>query len=263
MARFCTLNSGSSGNCTYIGSSGQGLLIDVGINCKTVEATLGSQGIEMESIKGILITHEHNDHIKGLKVLTKKHNITVYSTEKILNALLEKGHIHTGTQVISLETKTTEVFGFGVDYFRTLHDTDDSCGYRIELSNGQKIGIATDLGRITDVVEKGLFGSDLVLIESNYDEKMLDSGPYPYFLKKRIKSDNGHLSNDDCASFVIKQLKTGTTRIVLGHLSGENNMPILAKETTTCELNLSGAVEGIDYELFVAPRLKPSKLMIF
>ena len=144
-----------------------------------------------------------------------------------------------------------------------LHDANEPVGYRIYLPGGSSIAVATDLGYVSDEVHQAIHGSDLVLLESNYDEAMLRCGPYPYPLKRRIASDSGHLSNDSSALEARTLVDSGTTRLVLGHLSKENNHPELARETVRSELTLAGMAEGGDYLLSVAPRTEPGPMMIF
>ena len=147
--------------------------------------------------------------------------------------------------------------------FATSHDSLSSVGYAVSLPDGRKISVATDLGYVSDEVHRAIHGSDLVLLESNYDEAMLQCGPYPYPLKRRIASDSGHLSNSSSALEARTLVDSGTTRLVLGHLSKENNHPELARETVRSELTMAGMAEGGDYLLSVAPRTEPGPMMIF
>ena len=147
--------------------------------------------------------------------------------------------------------------------FATSHDSLSSFGYAVNLPDGRRISVATDLGYVSDEVHQAIHGSDLVLLESNYDEAMLRCGPYPYPLKRRIASDSGHLSNDSSALEARTLVDSGTTRLVLGHLSKENNHPELARETVRSVLTRAGLAEGGDYLLSVAPRTEPGPMMIF
>lgn len=252
MAKFCSLYSSSSGNCTYIGSSAGGILVDIGVSAKKTEEALKDIGVSPDSIKGIFITHEHSDHISGVRVFASKHHIDVFATEGTLNGMNDFGVFKSPFDAYIIPEEGVEISGMYIKPFDTPHDSNDSCGYVVLTPDGKRIAVATDIGKITPVVDKALCGCDLVLIESNHDKRMLQLGPYPYFLKERILSDTGHLNNEDCAKEVARLYVNGTTRFVLGHLSKENNYPPLAFETTKAALSELGAEEGKDYILTVA-----------
>ncbi len=253
MSRFCTLCSSSSGNSTYIGHSGGGILIDAGTNAKQLTLALNKITVEPESIKAIFITHEHTDHIGALRVFASRYSIPVYASKGTLNALEKGGHLKGNFESFVIPENGVEAGGMEIQSFRTSHDSAESCGYSITLPDERKISVITDTGVLTcDTVEKAT-GSDLILLESNHDKGMLNAGPYPYYLKERILSDKGHLSNDDCAKAACHFINTGTTRVVLGHLSRDNNTVSAALECTSTALGAMGAVEGLDYTLQVAP----------
>ena len=262
MARFCTLYSGRSGNCTYVGGGRGGLLVDAGVSCKAILDGLAQVGAETSAIAGILITHEHVDHIRGLKVLLKKLKVPVYSAAATLDYLVRGGWLPPGAQLTELSSPM-EIGGMEVVPFETSHDGAAPQGYRLTTGDGRRIGVATDLGQVTDGVDRALSGCDLVLLESNYDPGMLACGPYPYYLKKRISSQLGHLSNDDCAAQLVRLVESGTTRLVLAHLSQENNLPQLAFETARSELLAAGCRQGEDYLLQVASRKTPDPMIVF
>ena len=236
MARFCSLFSSSSGNCTYIGSSGGGVLIDAGVSAKQISLKLNGIGVSERNIGAVFVTHEHGDHVKGLRVLASKYNIPVYATEGTIREL-EK-------------------------MFRTSHDVAESCGYSVTTSDGRKICVATDTGIVTDEMRTALTGCDLALVESNHDIGMLRNGSYPYLLKRRILSDVGHLSNIACGDFVTELVESGTTRLILGHLSKENNIPSLAYRTSKSALDCMGATENRDYILKVAGSDEPETVVL-
>ncbi|MDD2956151.1 MAG: MBL fold metallo-hydrolase [Oscillospiraceae bacterium] len=263
MARFCTLCSGSSGNSTYIGTGDGGVLVDVGISCKGILAALESVSLPPEKIRGILITHEHIDHIRGLRVLLKKLKTPVYASVEVLDYLAENGHLQPDTVVQQLEETPLEVGGMEVQGFRTSHDSVHSQGYRFILPDERKIAVSTDLGVVTEEADRALSGCDLVLMESNYDRSMLLAGPYPYALKRRIQGKEGHLSNEDCARQLLRMAERGTTRFVLGHLSAENNHPGIAYQTAVNALQEGGCREGLDFTLAVAPRYQAGEMTIF
>ncbi|MCD7730798.1 MAG: MBL fold metallo-hydrolase [Oscillospiraceae bacterium] len=248
MARIYPLFSSSKGNCTYIGTKEQGILIDDGVSYSRLCKALELNGLSTSCIKAVFVTHEHSDHIKGLSVLTKKHPITVYAQAYTLDILEDRGCINGKCEELK---ESADIIGMNVRCFPTDHDTGESCGYRITFGDGKSCAVCTDLGHITDIVEENLLGADAVLLEANYDVEMLRNGPYEYYLKTRIFSNNGHLSNDDCGKFAARLVESGTTRLILGHLSQENNTPQLAESTVV--KYLGGFVRNSDYILTVAP----------
>ena len=262
MARFSPLFSGSSGNCLYIGTAEDGILVDAGVSARRIERALWAREIDPGSIRAVLVTHEHSDHVRGLRVFCKKYKIPVYATAKTCQALRTAGVIEPETLCLPLDDDQI-VAGFRVVPFCTSHDCDGSCGYRIVLPDDRCVGVATDLGVMTQTVRDHLRGCDLKHIESNHDVRMLENGPYPYPLKRRILSDEGHLSNLACARELPQLVRDGTTRISLGHLSRENNLPDLAFATAQSELNACGFRENIDYILQVAAPESDRPYMVF
>ena len=252
MARFSSLSSSSSGNCAYVGSAEGGILIDAGVSAKQISMKLDCIGVNPVDIGAIFVTHEHSDHVRGLRVFASKFNIPVYATQGTVRAL-EASCIANGSfEIRSIAPEGVEINGNFIKPFRTSHDSVESCGYLISTSDERKIAFATDTGIITDETRAAVKGCDLILAESNHDIGMLRNGNYPYMLKRRILSEKGHLSNIDCSNFVAELVQTGTTRIVLGHLSKENNIPELAFQTTKSALDCIGAVQFKDYILKVA-----------
>lgn len=262
MAKFCPLFSGSSGNSTYIGSGSDGILIDAGVCCKNLEQSLWRIGVNTENIKNIFITHEHTDHISGLRVFTKKHPCRVFMTEGTLSSLSKTDALQNAEEVIVIDNKGVEIGNMLVKSFHTSHDTVEPCGYTVELANGRKMAVVTDLGLMTTEVLGNILGADLVLLESNHDVNMLQCGTYPYMLQRRILGPKGHLSNDACAETAQKLIRNGATRLILGHLSKENNIPALAYQTTESALSEIGAKEGTDYLIRVAKPQWDEKAMI-
>ena len=263
MAKLATLFSSSKGNCTYVSCSGGALFIDAGVSLRQLEAAMCFSSLEMTKIKGVLVTHEHTDHIKGLYMLLKKYKLKVYGSSGTIRALEEKQALPPDCIPIVIGCKEYEIGGMQVKPFSTSHDSAESTGYIITTTDDKKISIATDLGCVTDDVFSELCKSDLVMLESNYDEKMLLYGSYPEYLKIRIASKVGHLSNYECGKTVASLLKNGTARFVLAHLSEENNTPLAAYKNTLCELVSEGAVIGKDFLLDVAPKNCDGKVMIF
>ena len=239
--------SGSGGNCLLLEDRTARLLIDAGISSRRIRTALGGLGCAVEEISGVLITHEHSDHISGLLNLAKGRELPIYAPHTVSARLLGMlPALQEQLQVIPVG----EAFPLGdvrVTAFHTSHDTDESVGYRIE---GEGVfAHATDTGCVTEGMRRFLTGADTVLLESNHDEDMLRYGPYPFSLKKRILSDRGHLSNASCAAFARELAESGTGRIILGHLSRENNTPQKAMETSLA------ALEGMETELYCAPVL--------
>ncbi len=248
MARFCSLYSSSSGNSTYIGSSKTAILIDAGVSAKKLKEALLSREIDPSALGGIFITHEHSDHINGMRILASTYKIPVYATEGTMSFLEENGKVTNKFPYEVIPYEGMQVGDIFVKPFRTPHDSRESCGYRIEFSDGQKAAIATDIGAITDEIRSNLFGCELVMLESNHDIGMLQNGPYPYALKRRILSDVGHLSNIACADMTAELVSKGTGRIYLGHLSQDNNFPDLAYQTNLSAIReKTGAVVGRDF----------------
>ena len=263
MARFCTLFSGSGGNSTYIGCASGGILIDAGVSCRRIETALKDRDIDPLSIKAIFITHEHTDHISGVRVFASRYKTGVYATGGTL-AEMENAGILTGQFPVGVVPGEGSVIGdMHIVPFETPHDSAESCGYRVHTSDGKKIAVALDIGCMTDKVAAGISGCDLVVIESNHDVRMLENGGYPYYLKRRILSARGHLSNESCAQILPALAESGTTRFVLGHLSRENNIPDLAMTTSLSELAARGMKMGSDFLLRVAEAACTSGVEVF
>ncbi len=252
MARYCPLFSGSSGNSTCFVAPAGGILIDAGVSAKRLCEALSARNIAPESIRAIFITHEHIDHIRGLKVFLKRFPVPVYCTAGTAQGMAMADALPPGADVRMI-TEETEAAGMTVTPFPTPHDSLESCGYRICFPDGRVAAVATDIGCLTQTVRQALLGCDLVHIESNHDERMLQNGSYPYALKERIRGDRGHLANRVCAQFVPQLVQSGTTRITLSHLSRENNTPQLARRASADALCAIGAKEETDYRLTVAP----------
>ena len=258
MAKFCSLYSSSSGNSTYIGTSQGGILVDVGVSAKKTADALRNIGVDPSSIAAIFVTHEHTDHINGIRVFAERHGTKVFASGGTLAGMEDAGAITAKMKVDIIPQEGMEAGGIFIRPFRTPHDSRESTGYSIVTPDGKRIAVATDIGEVTDTVMDAIYGCDLVLLESNHDVGMLRNGPYPFFLKERILSKHGHLSNESCAETAVKLMESGTTRFVLGHLSKENNIPALAFETTRAAMRMAGAVENVDYLLTVAGDLNPA-----
>ncbi len=229
-----TLASSSKGNSVYIKCGVDEILIDAGISTKRLELALESLDTSLSQISAVFITHEHSDHIAALPVMSKKYGIPIHITEPSAREILSDAkyaYASAHTQIHPPEF-SVNVGSLTVRAFATPHDSAGSVGYVItDGSDEHTVALATDIGCITGNIEANLLGIQNVIIESNHDENMLLNGPYSYDLKRRILSDRGHLSNENCAKFVKKLAASGTKHILLAHLSPENNIPELALET--------------------------------
>lgn len=252
MSKICPLFSGSTGNSTYIGTEKCSILVDAGGSMKAIVNAIERAGGNYSEIKAIAVTHEHIDHIKGLKAFLNRTNASLIASEKTIDALSKSDKIPVGTKVLLADSGSIEIDGITVERFATSHDCEGSSGYSFTLPDSKKISVCTDLGVVTDEVRTALSGSQLVLIESNHDVEMLKKGPYPPALKLRIMSDIGHISNPVCAAELCKLLESGTTRFILGHLSQKNNTPLVARSCAEAALMDMGAQNGRDYLLSVA-----------
>ena len=262
MARVVPLFSGSKGNCYYIGTAAEGVLIDAGRNCKQIELAMEANGLSMKSVGAVFITHEHIDHCAALKVLAKKHSLPVYASEGTLNALAQRDKLapNAKTGVIQSEIVIGDMRIRRVD---TPHDAAESCCYKVTSSDGKTAMVATDIGHVTEKIRSAFSDCQLIVLESNHDIDMLRTGPYTYVLKKRILSDKGHLSNDACATELSQIVRSGTLRLILGHLSEMNNTPQIALRTSVCELERAGMKFKNDFTLDVAPGAATVKSVIF
>lgn len=251
MARICPLFSSSSGNSILIGSADRYILIDAGVSAKRLTAALADRDIPVSRIEAIFVTHEHDDHISGISLFAGKNSIPVFATEGTLTGMERKGALKgVDGRVFS---DGMECAGMVVSSFATSHDTAQSCGYVVDTADGRRVAVATDTGYIPFSVQQALKTCDAMVIESNHDEKMLRNGPYPPFLKQRILSPCGHLSNDACAAALPDLVRSGATRFILGHLSEKNNLPSLAYSCSKTALDGAGMKDGLDYLLSVAP----------
>ena len=252
MSRICPLFSGSKANCTYISCESGGFLVDIGCSYKSFLLALENVGGDLDTIRGIFITHEHSDHIAGLKTFLKNNSIPLFASQSTISALIAGNILPNKCDVVTADEGDIEINGCLVSRFATSHDCKDSSGYSFTVPNGEKVSVCTDTGVLTDDSKKHLLGSKAVLIESNHDITMLKNGPYPPQLKARILSDVGHLSNTSCSQFLPELLKSGTNRIILGHLSQNNNTPLHALSSAQNSLSLIGATKGKDYILAAA-----------
>ena len=262
--RMTSIASGSSGNCTYIGSDSTHLLVDTGVAYKWIEAGLNGIGLTGRDLSGVLITHEHSDHVCGLGVVARKLGIPIYASEGTIGQLKKNralGQIDESLYHVIRADEDFQVGDLSVRPFANSHDAAEPLAYRVEKDK-QSVAVCTDLGNYTDYTVQKLKHLDAVLLESNHDVRMLQVGPSPYPLQQRILSDYGHLSNEASGRLLCEILHDGLKYIILGHLSKENNLPELAYESVRLEITLGdNPYDGGDFPIMVAKRDAPSDLI--
>ncbi|MBO4884665.1 MAG: MBL fold metallo-hydrolase [Clostridia bacterium] len=241
--------SGSSGNCALVRGEDTSILIDAGISLRRIRTALRAEGLDMDDISGVLITHEHSDHIAALRMMAKYCRVPVFAPGTVAWHL--DGQLpELGDRLRRIdENEEFCIGGLRVRAFPTPHDTDQSVGYRIDAEE-RRLGFCTDTGFVSETMLRNLAGCDAALIEANHDLDMLRGGPYPFPLKRRILSERGHLSNDDCAALACALAGSGTRDLVLGHLSRETNTPALALAAVRRALDANGYA---DVAVHVAP----------
>ena len=263
--RMCSIASGSSGNCIYVGSGNTHLLVDTGISKKRIEEGLKKLEIKGEEIDGVLITHEHSDHIQGLGVLSRRYELPIYATKGTIEGISACASIGKMPEGLFHTVRADEPFVLGdieVKPFSISHDACEPTGYRFECG-GKSVAVATDLGKYDEYTVSNLSGLDAVLLEANHDIHMLEVGGYPYYLKQRILGDKGHLSNELSGRLLCDILHDNLKRIILGHLSKENNYARLAYETVKLEVTLGDKdYKGEDLDMFVASRDSVSDIVV-
>ena len=265
--RLCSIASGSSGNCIYVGSGQTHVLVDVGISCKRIEEGLRKAELTGRDLAAIFITHEHSDHIQGLGVLARKYGIPMYATKGTIDGIVNGArNLGEYNKELFREISVDEDLQLGdltVHPFRISHDANEPCAYRFEC-DGSKAAVATDMGTFTPYIVENLQGLNAILLEANHDIRMLQAGPYTYALKQRILSDRGHLSNDNSGLLINKILHDDLKHILLGHLSKENNMPELAFETVKFEINAADTPYRAEMlDLRVASRSEAGEVLNF
>ena len=261
MALFTTLYSGSSGNCALVRQDNQYLLIDMGKSCRTTLTALRSLDLAVSDCQGILITHEHADHVSGLDTFLKHYTVPVYGCADTLDMLSSRGTLPPAIEAVAMDGRTEDVGPFRVSSFPTSHDVP-CCGYRVQ-AGGSTMALATDLGMLTPVVQESLSQCDLVALEANYDRFSLQGGPYPYYLKVRIASDRGHLDNRACAAEILELIQDGCKKFALCHLSQTNNSPELALTTVYNILLAAGIEPGRDVTIQAQSRSMVSPYIEF
>ncbi len=250
MLKIQTLSSGSAGNITYVGSATTGILIDVGLPLSMTLKLMGQANIDPHSITGLVITHEHSDHLKGVADFVTQYNVPIYCYErsaKILRRSLKLPPHH------FVETDSTfDIGDITVNCFPVPHDSQFCLGYTFQCGNST-VGIATDIGQMTDTILANLAACQIVVLESNHDiQKLMANPKYPDWLKRRILGNRGHLSNLDCGRTIAKLYQAHVSQVILAHLSEKNNTPTLAYQTVKQYLQTQGITEGKDIYIDVA-----------
>lgn len=255
--RLCSIASGSNGNCIYAGSDSTSVLIDAGISGKRIEQGLNSFGCTGRDVDAVFLTHEHSDHIRGLGVIARRWKVPIYATRGTYEAMLDApgiGKIPDGLFHEIIPDVPVMIGDVTIEPFSISHDAADPVGYRMS-SGGKSAAVATDMGTYSDYTIRHLQGLDVLLLEANHDVHMLEAGSYPYYLKRRILSDKGHLSNEASGQLLCEVLHDDMKAIILGHLSGENNYPALAYETVSAEVTMGdNPYRSKDFAISVARR---------
>ncbi len=264
--RLCSIASGSSGNCIYAGTESTHVLVDAGISGKRVEAGLHSIGLTGHDIDGILVTHEHSDHISGLGVLCRRYHIPVYATPGTIGAIRSCGSIGKIPEELFCEVWADESFtikDLTVNPMQISHDAAQPVAYRLSYGT-KRAAVCTDLGTYNDYTVECLKGMDVLFLEANHDVNMLQVGSYPYYLKQRILGNRGHLSNENSGRLLSRVLHDDLKAVFLGHLSQENNLPELAYETVRLEIAMGdNPYQAGDFPIRVAPRNNLSEMISF
>lgn len=264
--KFCSIASGSSGNCIFAGSSRTSVLIDAGISGKKVEQGLNEIDMTTKDMDGILVTHEHSDHIRGVGVLARRYHLPVYATKGTIKALKNMPQVGKIPDELFHPIEADRKFSVGdlsVEPFTISHDAAEPVGFRIE-HDGKSAAVATDMGCYDEYTVEHLKNLDVLLLESNHDLHMLEAGRYPYYLKRRIMGEKGHLSNDDSGQLLCRVLHDNIREIYLGHLSRENNYEALAFETVSSEITMGdNPYKSKDFHITIAHRDRISEPVVF
>ncbi|MCD7709004.1 MAG: MBL fold metallo-hydrolase [Clostridiales bacterium] len=257
MLELCSIASGSSGNCTYVGTDTHHILVDAGLSGKKIESGLNSLDLQSSEMEGILITHEHMDHIAGLGVMSRRYGIPMYATPGTIEAIYSVPTVGNIDRSLFHEISPGERFSIGdIDILPVpvSHDAAEPVAYRFG-SGGHSAAVLTDLGTYDDEIVSQFQGLDILILESNHDVNMLETGIYPYALKQRILSDRGHLSNEMSGQLLCELLHDGFGAVMLGHLSKENNYEALAYEAVRLEVTMGdNPYSAEDFPMYVAKR---------
>lgn len=258
--KLCSIRSGSRGNAILVWTEDTKLMIDCGISGKMAESGMREAGLSPEELTAILVTHEHKDHTGGVGILSRKYDVPVFANTRTWNAMeRDLGKMKPEHRKTFEHTEPFLVGDIQVSPFSIPHDAADPVGYCFS-GEGKKLAIATDIGVLEEELFRAIKGAEAVLLESNHDLHMLDMGSYPLPLKQRIRSNKGHLSNDDAGKAAEFLVRMGVRQILLGHLSPENNYPLLAEKTVENSLIAAGIQPGKDMVLGIAPGDRISRI---
>lgn len=264
MLRFISFGSGSSGNCYFLFTETDGLLIDAGIGLRTLKKHFGDYGLSLSQVHNILITHDHADHIKSVGSLSHEYFLSVHTTRLVHRGITRNycvSHkIDAGLMHFIEHGETVQIGEFCVTAFAVPHDSTDCIGYSIECQ-GVRFCIMTDVGEVTETMRPFIKSANYLVIEANHDMEMLMQGPYPQHLKERVSSKQGHLSNKSCAEAIVNNMSEDLRRVWLCHLSEENNHPELARKTVESVMRSYGVICGKDIILDVLKRKVPSEII--
>lgn len=261
---FRCLASGSSGNCYYLGTRLRGILIDAGISARTIQKYLREMGLDYQNIMGVLVTHDHADHIRAVGTLGERVHIPIYTTRQIHEGIDRNYGVREklgGSRRYFEKGVPFELFDMQITTFGISHDSTDCLGYVIDCQD-QRFMIATDCGEPNHDLEAFLQTANHIVIEANHDEQMLLNGPYPTYLKERILSPRGHQSNDTCGKLLVRNYHEGMRNIFLCHLSKENNDPDVALQVVSEHLENAGIIPGEDLFIRTLDRLTPSPVYV-
>ncbi len=263
MLKFISFGSGSSGNCYYIFSETCGILIDAGIGVRKLKKHFDDYGLKVKDIKYILVTHDHADHVKSVGFISKKYGLPVYATESVHEGIKQNYCVHKKIEADKIRTisinESLKLGDLTITPFHVPHDSLDNIGFKITDGN-IVFCLMTDIGHVTDEMERAIREADYLVIEANHDENMLENGPYPDFLKKRVAGENGHLSNKQCAQTLLNNATSKLNHVWLCHLSQENNHPELARKTVEMVLFKSEKINKNVLKIDVLKRNTPSDI---
>ena len=261
MLKFISFGSGSSGNCYYLYTETEGLIIDIGVGIRTLKKQFRDFGLSLSSVHHVLITHDHADHIKSVGSISYEYHLPIYATRKVHEGIdrnyCVQRKLPADMKRYVVPGELVELGAFHVTPFSVPHDASENVGYQIEVE-GVVFCIITDAGSITDEICGFISQADYLVIEANHDLEMLKNGPYPEHLKVRIQSSTGHLCNNDCGVAIAENMKEGLKHVWLCHLSEENNHPELARKTVETVLRRYGIIAGKDLQLEVLKRKTPT-----